>query len=243
MSLPGMAYGAAAPWQSVPMDQAHFFSDYARILYPPSIASDVASALQSMSEAETDLQKVLGDQTMFALWEDPFFPVRYATLAAHQEDLHQTRLHAEQAETSLLHALRLGVDRKTINSLMVGVQLLDYAGQKFQTALDLTNLWHTFGSKRPDADRWWNEWESQVTHYDHSFVIDLMDRITDLRSAYQSEWLEEYTGYRMGSALGRWDAEYQYWRNVQEKLREFNDSTHEGDVLPPLATLVRGHSQ
>jgi hexosaminidase len=243
MSFPGMAYGAAAPWQSAPMDRVNFFSDYAHLMYPAIIAPDIAVALSTMSEAETDLQKVLGnEQTQFALWGDPFSPLYYKRLASHRKDLHETRLNAERAETSLLHAKSLGVDPATVNSLMIGSQLLDYAGAKFLAALDLSDLWLTFGARRPDAERWWNLWESQVTHYDHSFIVDLMDRITDLRPEYRSEWLEEYTPYRLGSALGRWDAEYQYWRGVHDKLREFSDSSHEGDTLPPLQEIIESNN-
>jgi hypothetical protein len=192
-----------------------------------------------MTAAETDLQKVVGnEQTMFALWEDPFFPPYYKSMATHRNDLHETRMNAEQAEMSLYHAESLGGDPTTINSLMIGSELLDYAGEKFQTTLDLSDVWLKLGPTRPDADRWWNNWESQVTHYDHSYVVDLMDRITNLQPAYKAAWLQEYTPYRLGSALGRWDAEYQYWRGVHEKLREFNDSSHEGDVLPPLDQLI-----
>ncbi len=238
MSLPGMAYGAAAPWQSAPMDRANFFADYARQMYPAAVRGDIATALTHMTTAETDVKKLLGEQSMFGLWEDPFFPTWYAKLPAHREDLHQVRMHAEQAETALLHAQSMGVDRETVNSLLIGSELLDYAGEKFQTPLDLSAIWDKFGPKRPNSERWWNEWESQVTHYDHSYVTDLMDRISDLKPAYQAEWLQEYTPYRMNSALGRWEAEYQYWRGVHEKLRHFNDSTHEGDPLPKLNEVL-----
>jgi hypothetical protein len=238
MSLPGMAYGAAAPWQSVPMDRAKFFSDYAQLMYPAAIAPDMASALSDMAIAETDLQKLLGDQSMLALWEDPFFPTYYNKLAAHRGDLHETRTHAERAETALFHAKSLGIDPDTVNSLMIGSELLDYAGEKFQTPLDLNAIWQNFGGRRPDSERWWNEWESQVTHYDHSYITDLMDRITGLEPAYRAEWLEEYTPYRLGAALGRWDAEYQYWRAVHETLRHFNERTKEGDALPRLEKLI-----
>ncbi|MBV8892105.1 MAG: beta-N-acetylhexosaminidase [Acidobacteria bacterium] len=238
MSWPGMAYGAAAPWQSDPINRTNFFSDYARLMYPAAVAADLASALSDMTIAQTDAKKLLGDQSMFALWEDPFFPTYYKKLAGHQQDLHETRMHAEQAETALFHAKSLGADPATINSLLIGSELLDYAGEKFQTPLDLGAIWAKVGPKRPDPERWWNEWESQVTHYDHSYVIDLMDRITDLKPAYRSEWLEEYAPYRLGAALGRWDAEYQYWRGVHEKLRHFNDSTQAGDPLPPLDQVI-----
>jgi hypothetical protein len=238
MSLPGMAYGAAAPWQSVPMDRANFFSEYARLMYPAAIAPNIASAMSNITTAETDLKKLFGNQTMFGLWEDPFFPTYYNKLVAHRKDLHETRMHAEQAEAALFQAKSMGVDPETVKSLIIGSELLDYAGQKFQTPLDLTAIWKKFGGTRPDSKRWWNEWESQVTHYDHSYVTDLMDRITGLKPAYRAEWLEEYTPYRLGSALGRWDAEYQYWRGVHEKLRHFNESTKQGDALPALDELI-----
>lgn len=238
MSLPGLAYGAAAPWQSTPMDRANFFSGYARQMYPAAVAGDLATALTHLTTAETSVKKLLGEQSMFGLWEDPFFPMWYAKLPAHREDLHQTRMHAEQAEAALLRAKGMGVDPETVNSLLVGSELLDYAGAKFQAPLDMSAIWDKFGPKRPADERWWNEWESQVTHYDHSYVTDLMDRISDLKPDYQAEWLKEYTPYRMNSALGRWDAEYQYWRGVHEKLRHFNQSTKEGDPLPKLNEVL-----
>jgi hypothetical protein len=238
MSFPGMAYGAAAPWQGVPMDRANFFSDYARQMYPATVAEEIGAALGHMTLAETSIKKLTGEQSMFALWEDPFFPAWYNKLIAHRDDLHQTRMHAEEAETLLLHAKRLGADPETVDCLLLGSELLDYAGEKFQTPLDLTAIWDKFDSKRPEAGRWWNEWESQVTHYDHSYVIDLMDRISDLKPDYESEWQKEYAPYRMGSALGRWDAEYQYWRGVHEKLRHLNDSTKAGDPLPKLNDVL-----
>jgi hypothetical protein len=155
-------------------------------------------------------------------------------------DLHETRLLAEQAETSLFHAESLGADPATVNSLMVGSRLLDYAGQKFQTPIEISELWSKLGPRRPDSDRWWNNWGSQITYQDHSRIVDLMDRITDLRPVYGAEWLQEYTPYRLGSALGRWDAEYQYWRGVQEKIQKFDDASHEGDILPPLDKIIEG---
>src|SRR6185437_7862612 len=240
MSYPSMAYGAAAPWQSVPMDRASFFSDYARQMYPATVAPHIASALSNMAESETDIQKVLGWQSMFSFWDDPFYPTIYKSLPAHREDLHQTRMHAEQAQTALYRALNLGADPPTAKSLMIGSDLLDYAGQKFQTPLDLDHIWNNFNGKRPDEDTWWNEWGSQVTHYDHSYVTDLMDKITNLKPDYRAEWLEEYQPYRLGSALGRWDAEFQFWRSVHERLRNLNESIHQGSILPPLQQVIEG---
>jgi hexosaminidase len=238
MSLPGMAYGAAAPWQSTPMDRQNFFSTYAQIMYPRAIAGDVGSALTNIARSETILQKVLGPQTMFALWQHPFVPAYRKALNGHAEDLRETRLRAEDAETSLYHALANGGDAATLNSLIIGTRLLDYAGQRFQTPLELTGLWQRLGSKRPGSDRWWNEWESQVVYQDHSRIVDLLDAITELRARYRAEWLTEYTPYRLDSALGKWNGECQYWQTVQERLQQFSDSSHEGDSLPPIEQII-----
>jgi len=69
--MAGMAYGAAAPWQSDHMDRTNFFYDYARLMYPAATAPDLASALSNMTIPEMDVEKLLGEQSMFALWEDP----------------------------------------------------------------------------------------------------------------------------------------------------------------------------
>jgi hypothetical protein len=239
MSLPGMAYGAAAAWQSTLIDRPHFFSNYARIMYPAGISRDVATALEKLSQSETELQKVLGQATQSALWEDPFFPTYLKGLVPNQGNLRQTRLLAEEAETHLYHALASGADPTTLTSLLVGARLLDYAGQKFQTPPELIELWGRIGTTRPDPDKWWNEWESQVVYQDHSHIVDLMDAITELRPLYRAEWMDEYSPYRLASALGRWDAEYEYWRRLQQRLQQFSDSSHEGDVLPPLEKLAQ----
>jgi hexosaminidase len=241
MSLPGMAYGAAAAWQSTPIDRQHFFSDYAQIMYPATISIDVAAALDQLSQSETELQKALGESTQFAMWEDPFAPTYFKALAQNQVHLRQTRLLAEEAETHLYHALASAADPTTLNSFLVGARLLDYAGQKFQTPPELIDLWRRIGATRPDADKWWNEWESQVVYQDHSRIVDLMDAITELRALYRAEWLDEYSPYRLASALGRWDAEYEYWRRFQQRLQQFSDGSHEGDALPPLDKFAPEH--
>jgi hexosaminidase len=241
MAWPGIAYGSAAPWQSASMDKATFFSDYARVMYAPAVSSEVAAALDDLNKSELALQGVLGDETMIALWRDPFNPQILKKCTAGQSDLRQTRLLAEDAEERLDNAIGLGGDRTTLESLLFGSRLLDYAGQKFQTPPELEELWHKLGPTRPGDEVWWNEWESMTTYQDHSRLVDLMDAITELRSKYRSAWLEEYTPYRLASAIGRWNAEYEYWRRMQSRLLAFSESSHEGDKLPPLETLAGAH--
>ena len=196
---------------------------------------------KSSLSLKPNCKRFLGQPTQFALWEDPFAPTYLKGLAQNQGHMRQARLLAEEAESHLYHALASGADPTTLNSLLVGARLLDYAGQKFQTPSELIELWGRIGTRRPETDKWWNEWESQVVYQDHSRIVDLMDAITELRPLYREEWLDEYSPYRLASALGRWDAEYEYWRRFQQRLQQFSDGSHEGDVLPPLEKLAEEH--
>jgi len=62
--------------------------------------------------------------------------------------------------------------------------------------------------------------------------MDLMDEIADLRMVYRSLWLSEYTDNRLNSVLGRWDAEYEYWRRLQKRLWEVLRDFKDGYTLP-----------
>jgi len=238
---PGVAYGAAAAWQSSPVDRQNFFADYSELAYPSAVAPEVTQALKDLEAAELALQKAIGDDTMLALWRDPFAPAMLKQSTDHLGDLRQTRLLAEDAATRLEQALSEGGDPVTLQCLLVGSRLLDYAGERFQTAPELEKMWRNLGPRRPKDDEWWNNFESQVTYQDHSRIIDLMDAITELRPQYRAAWLDEYTAYRLDSALVRWEAEAEYWRALQDRFRAFSDSSHEGQPLPPMEKVVEGH--
>ena len=235
---PGIAYGAAAAWQSAPIDRRAFFANYARLTYPAAAAADMASVLDDLARSETAIQKVLDEDSMLHFWDNPLAPAMLKKCSDNQEALHQTRLLAEDAEERLDRARATGADAASVSSLLVVSRMLDYAGQKFQTGPELLALWKRLGPKRPPDQVWWNEWESQVIYQDHSRIVDLMDAISELREQYRQEWLAEYTPYRLASALGRWDAEYEFWRQLQVRLLRFSEGSRAGDPLPTFDTAA-----
>ena len=60
-----------------------------------------------------------------------------------------------------------------------------------------------------------------------------------MRETYSVLWQAEYKSYRMGSALGRFDAEYEYWRRFQARLWEMRRTLKDGAALPPIDRLRR----
>jgi hypothetical protein len=231
-----MAYGTIAPWQAGAMDRDAFFSQYSAVMYPPSAAPGVAAAFDNLNKAEVAIQKTLGQASIHEMWSDPFSASSLKRSADHREDLRQTRLLAEGAQTHLYQALKAGADRATLASALVAARMLDFAGYKFLNALEVAERWRNFGPY--NSGRYWNEFESDVVYVDHGRLADMMDAASELHDAFRDAWLLEYTPYRMRTALGRWDAEYLYWLRLQNRFRHSTAGLKEGDNLPSLESII-----
>lgn len=237
MSWPGMAYGAAAAWQSAPMQPAGFFPQYARLMYSAGSAADVAQAFAELNAAEQKLQAAFGQQTMSKVWADPFAPGFVDELRKHREDFRQARLHAENAEESLYRARSKGSWPRNLSSLMVGAQLLDYAGMKCLYAIEIADSWATL-PPQPTKQQLADVLSQGIAFQTHSRTSDLMDAISQLKEPYRQAWLAQYTDYRLPTALGRWDAEYQYWRRAQSRFMQLLAGFRVHDHVPTLTELL-----
>ena len=234
---PGIAYGAAAAWQQQPIDRAHFFAGYAAREYPVAAADRVGSALQKMADSETALQAALGQETMLAVWQSPFTAKAVAAAVAHSDELKQSRLLAESAEEDWLRAVEQGADGAGAQAYLVECRLLDYAGLKYQYGAEITQLWKLLGL-HPTAERLGNDFDNIVASQQHGKLPDLMEMITALKPQYEQAWLAEYTPYRLGAALGRWDAEYEYWRRIQANAFQLLGDYNVTRGLPAFETLL-----
>jgi len=235
-ALPGMAYGAAAAWQTEPMNRGRFFADYAASFYPAPVAAEVGPGLDALAKAQQSVEQLLGSQTIFRLWDDPLTPAHLEGLTARQESLREMRLLAEDAQEHLARAQSLKEDSYSLPSMVLGARMLDYAGMKYIYAYEMADYFRTLGSHPSHADvQFYLGWESSARN--HGRIMDLMDEISDLRKVYRSLWLREYTDHRLNSVLGRWDAEYEYWRRLQTRLWDVLSNFKDGDTLPSLEEL------
>jgi hexosaminidase len=236
MTLPGVAYSASAAWQTEPMDRDRFFADYAAALYPPAAAADVAASLKAFTAAQQKLMAALGRETAFRIWDDPLAPAVLARVEKHRDELHDCRLLAEEALERLDRALAAAPDAPGLFSLRLGSRMLDYAGMKYLYASDVASFFPKLGSN-PSAVDVEFYLGRQASARNHSRFADLMDTISGMREEYRQAWEAEYTSYRKQAALGRWDAEYEYWRAFQAKLWEFMAQFKDHDPLPPLQSF------
>jgi hypothetical protein len=237
MSWPGMAYGAIAAWQSRPVQHADFFAEYSHALYSQAAAPEVSRAFTELNTAEQSLQAAMGQETMSSVWRDPFEPRMLERVKRHREDLRQCRLHAENAEEAVYRAQSSGKAFEGLPTLLVGAQLLDYTGMKYLYALEIADGWSALPA-RPTKEQLADLLSQGISSQVHSRTADLMDAIAQLEESYKHEWLRQYTDYRLHTALGRWNAEYEYWRRAQTQFQELRIGFHDHDAVPPLEELV-----
>ena len=236
-SWPGFAYAAVAAWQSAPVRRAEFLPEYSRLTYSAAAAGEISDALSEMNAAELRLQAVFGEQTMSKFWADPFWPGVLDNLKKHREDFRACRLHAENAQEHLYRAMASGDKSEDLPSLLVGAQLLDYAGMKYLYALEISDSWAALPA-RPTKQQLADVLSQNIAFQVHSRTEDLMDAISQLKEPYRQAWLAQYTDYRLPTALGRWDAEYEYWRRAQSRLQHLSAGFHDHDALPSLQALI-----
>ena len=218
-SLPGLAFGAAAGWQSAPVDSNTFFADYCAQMYTPPVAAEVAVALEQLSTVEEMFQGILQNTTQHGFWHDPLEPGRLARLEKKQDQCRQARLLAETAQEHLARARRLAPADPTLNSLYLAARLFDYLGMKSLYAVEWAGYFRQL-KENPDPKLVTLYVGIQMNAQDHGMLADLTDAATGLRQHYQQAWLEENTSYRLGTALARWDAETRFWLATWHRVNE-----------------------
>lgn len=238
MSWPGMAYGAAESWQSAPIDRSSFFADYSRVVFSGTAAPEIASGLRDLDQAEGLLEKTVGDNTVWALWSDPFNPDMLRISENHRQDFRQMRVLAENAYTHFHRALHLGEKPARVDAFLFGSRMLDYAGFKFLNSREIADEWNALGS-HPTHDQVWKILMDDIIYQAHGRLGDQMDDIGQLKGIYRTDWLAEYTPYRLPAALGRFQAEYELWRHLQWRLIAFGKTFKTGEMLPRLDKFVR----
>lgn len=235
-ALPAFAYGGAAAWQKESVNRETFFADYSRLVYPAEIAPDVAAGIRAMAESQSLLSEALGSETMFRMWDDPLTASHLKRYREQRENLHKSRLLAEEAQTHFLGALEHNDATGTLASLLLGARMLGYVCMRDLYAVEIEDGYKRLGARPTSSDAHFYL-GTQAASRNHSRLADLMDDATTLREAYREAWLKEYTPWRLGSALGRWDAEYEYWRRLQARIWEALDGFKDGDEFPSLESL------
>lgn len=232
----GLAYGAAAAWQSAPVDRSNFFANYARLLYPAAQAESTAAALASVQKAQDALTEALGNETSFRMWDDPFVPATLKRVGTKREQLRQARLAAEEAQDNLLRAAQPAPLTDEQSSLLLAARMIDYTGMRYLYALEIADNFNALPPKPTRDDVRYLLGRESIAR-NHSRAGDLMDLSGALAQDYRREWLQQYRPWRLETAMARWRAEQELWRSLQAHVWDAIHSFKDGDPRPTLEPL------
>jgi hypothetical protein len=235
-SYSALAYGAAAAWQSIPVDRASFFTSYTRLLYPAAQAASTATAFASIQKAQDALTEALGSETSFRMWDDPFVPATLQRVCSKRAQLRQARLAAEEAEDNLLQAAQTAPLTDEQSSLLLAARMIDYTGMRFIYALEIADNFSVLAPKPTRDDVRYLLGRESVAR-NHSRAGDLMDLSGELAQDYRKEWLQQYRPWRLETAMARWRAEQELWRSLQARVWDAIHSFKDGDPRPTLDQL------
>lgn len=237
MGFSAIVYGIVAAWQSEPVDRKKFFYNYTHAQYPHALAEKVTQAYISLMTADSLIRKVF-PSTDPAFWDDPFTVENLKLADTHKSDLHTSRLAAEDAQIYIREALKYKVDTTTLFALFVGAKMLDYLSLKYLYAAEINELWKQV-NENPDKEKAMGTLYFEVTFKYHTRTSDMLDAIIDVKELFKKAWLNEYTPFRLGVALGKYDEEFQYWLRLQRKLENSRMNTKENEALPSLESILK----
>jgi hypothetical protein len=216
------------------MDRENFFRKYAQAQYSPVLAEQIEKAHTSLMKAGTLLRQSLG-LTDLAFWANPFSS-KYQKLAASNLDkLREGRLAAEDAQIYIRSALKSGIDTTSLISMLAGAQMLDYLAMKYIYASEIAGFWKQM-NENPTGENFWTLITIETRDRYHSRISDMLDAIMITKEIYKRAWLNEYTPFRLGVGLGKYDLEFQYWLKLQRRLE--NLPFKSGEPLPPLEQIT-----
>ncbi len=236
LTWPGLAFGAAAAWQSGPVETNSFFSDYCAAVYPPAVATEIAPALEELSTVEEIFEDVFKNTTQSAFWTDPLTPGNLKKIQARRQDVRRARLLAESAQEHIQRALRISSD-PSLKSFLLSARLFDYLGMKNLYAAEWADYFRELkGNPKRELVTLYIGTQMNSTTY--GMLTDLREMISEMREEYRAAWLDEATPFRLQSALYRWDAEWTYWTAVQKLVvQEVLQNWKEGQPFPSIEVI------
>jgi len=230
-----IAYGAAAAWQSTPMQRATFLAGYAHATFSATDAPHIANALAAIEQAQSSLRDALGSETSFRMWDDPFHASTLARARIHREDLRQARLESDAAIEDL--AATSPEAQQSLQELHLGARMIDFAAMKFEYAIEIADNFDAL-PQQPKADDISYLLKREVSARNHSRVDDLLDLSGELEQDYSTAWLRANKPYRLATAQARWRAEQEYWRHFQASVWTVCRDFKPGSPRPTLADVL-----
>jgi hypothetical protein len=129
-----------------------------------------------------------------------------------KEVLQKSRIAAEDALEALIVLEKKYPDDPMVQSMNVVCRMIEYTSMRALFAEYIHTRWTSPAEK--------GKYNGFLLYYDlaghcHSKATDLIDYYSELKGDYEKAYLNEYTRFKLGAAMARFDHEIQFWQKIQ----------------------------
>jgi hexosaminidase len=212
-SLVQIAYTAVGSWQKDNPDKKHFVEQYAFQHYDDAFyRTMILKALNKAQESNDYLTQVFSEASQNQAWVDPFREYFLKKVRDNKEVLQKSRIAAEDALEALIVLEKKYPDDPMVQSMNVVCRMIEYTSMRALFAEYIHTRWTSPAEK--------GKYNGFLLYYDlaghcHSKATDLIDYYSELKADYEKAYLNEYTRFKLGAALARFDHEIQFWQKIQ----------------------------
>jgi hexosaminidase len=212
-SLVQIAYTAVGSWQKNNPDKHNFVEQYGVQHYEEIFYRDkMVKVLNKIQESNDYLTKVFSGASQNEAWVDPFREYFLKKVIANKEILQNSRLAAEDALEALILLEKKYPDDPLVQSMNVICRMMEYTTMRALFAEYIYTRWTSPSEK--------GKYNGFLLYYDlaghcHSKATDLIDYYSELKADYEKAYLNEYTRFKLGAAMARFDHEIQFWQKIQ----------------------------
>jgi len=227
MTWYGIVLGAAASWQSQPVDQK-VFDDAFDWAFFRNDGDQFVSVIHTLGSVNT----ILGIGTSDDLfWRNPFTTNYQNSARANAEKIRQMRLQVETAEETLLqNGKRARRNNSMVSSMLFAARRFDHLGRRYQTVEKLSReYWDAYLNLGDRTKvRRLRRYASPIFNQ----LREMAEELSILKASYREQWLAENRPYWLDSVLARYDQAIAIWlaksRDVEEAMRSYDGTS----ILP-----------
>jgi hypothetical protein len=227
MTWYGIVLGAAAAWQSQPVDQKVFDAAFDWAFFRND-GDQFVSVIHALGSVNTVLGIGTSDD---AFWRNPFTTTYQDSARANAEKIRQMRLQVETAEESLLqNGKRARRNNSMVSSMLFAARRFDHLGRRYQTVEKLSReYWDAYLnlSDRSKVRRL-RRYASPI----YNQLREMAEELSILKTSYREQWLAENRPYWLDSVLSRYDQAIAIWLSKSREVEEAMRGYEEKSILP-----------
>lgn len=220
MTWYGMVLGAAASWQSRPVDVQTFDTAFDWAFFHNE-GNQFVKAIHALGSVNTLLGSNPSDEIF---WRDPFTSAFQNQARTNADKIRQMRLQVEEAQELLLkNRIQARRNASMIPVMIFAAQRFDHMGRRAQTVEKLSReYWDAYLNL---GDRTKARRLRRYTGAIYNQLREMAEELSELKVSYRQQWLAENRPYWLDSILARYDEGISIWltksRALDEALRTY----------------------